>query len=175
MTIGAPRAPVSLIEYASATCSHCAAFHESNWSLLKSRYIDAGRVRFTLREMVTPPPAVAFAMFQLARAEGADSAEYFRRLAILYQRQQALFQSGTMAGVRAALVALGGEWGLTEPQVTASLNDEVGADRIRRSIAEAQARGVTSTPSFFLNGERVSDPAFRTPDGMTRILDAATG
>jgi protein-disulfide isomerase len=174
MTIGAARARALLVEYASTTCPHCAAFHEQNWAALKANYIDPGRVRLTLREMLTPPPGVALAMFQLARAEGADANEYFRRLAILYQRQPRFFELSTMEELRLALVSLGGEWGLTEAQVMAALTDEAGVARIRRSIAEAQTRGVTGTPAFFLNGERIEDPAFHTPQGMARVLNAAT-
>ena len=135
MTIGAAGARVSLVEYASTTCPHCAAFHEHNWAALKADYIDTGRVRLTMRELLTPPPAVALAMFQLARAQGADGNEYFRRLAILYQRQRAFFQAGTNETLRVGLVRLGGEWGLTEAQVMASLNDETGISRIRRSCS----------------------------------------
>jgi protein-disulfide isomerase len=175
MTIGAAGARVSLVEYASTTCPHCAAFHEHNWAALKADYIDAGRVRLTMRELLTPPPAVALAMFQLARAQAADANEYFRRLAILYQRQRAFFQAGTNENLRIGLVRLGGEWGLTEAQVMASLNDENGIARIRRSIAQAETQGVTGTPTFFLNGQRVADPAFHTPEGMARALNAAAG
>jgi protein-disulfide isomerase len=173
MTIGVATAPVSLVEYASTTCPHCAHFHETNWATLKASYIDTGRVRLTMREMLTPPPQVALAMFQLARAQGADGNEYFRRLAILFHRQQAFFDAGTMEAVRALFVDVGAEFGLTEAQVLASLNDQNGVARIRRSIAEAQTRGVTATPTFFLNGERVTDQAFHTTDGMRRLLDAA--
>lgn len=69
VTIGATNAPLHLIEYASLTCPHCAEFHAAAWSTLQSRYIETGRVRFTFREMATAPPAVALAMFQLARCE----------------------------------------------------------------------------------------------------------
>lgn len=174
MTIGAATARASLIEYASTTCPHCAAFHEHNWAILKADYIDTGRLRLTLREMATPPPAVAVAMFQLARAQGAGAAEYFRRLAVLYERQQGIFQVRTMAELRTIFVALGAEWGMSEDEVMAALTDESGAERVRRSMDEASRRGVDSTPTFFLNGERITDGAFHTPDGMRRRLDAAT-
>ncbi|MEZ5995342.1 MAG: thioredoxin domain-containing protein [Hyphomonadaceae bacterium] len=172
MTIGAETAPVHLFEYASATCPHCAHFHESNWEALKSNYIDAGHVRFTLREMATPPPVVAFGMFQLARCGDATAQEYFRRLAVLFQRQRAILETGSMAGVRDSLLALGGEWGLSPEQVMASLNDEQGADRLTRSIEGANARGVTATPAFFIGDEHITDTAFQRPEGMARILDA---
>lgn len=63
MTIGSATAPVQLVEYASAACSHCAHFHATNWATLKTNYIDTGRVRLTLSEMLTAPAAVAFGMF----------------------------------------------------------------------------------------------------------------
>lgn len=173
MTIGAPNAPVHLVEYASATCPHCAHFHETNWALLKANYIDTGRVRFTMREMATPPASVAVAMFQVARCGGASADEYFRRLAILYQRQRAILETGSMNGVRDALFALGGEWGLSNDQVWAAITDAAGSARVRQSIEEAASRGVTGTPTFFLADQRVSDPTFLTPAGMTSILDAA--
>lgn len=172
-TLGAANAPLHLVEYASATCPHCAHFHETNWARLKSGYIDTGRVRYTLREMVTPPPAVAVAMFQVARCNGADAAEYYRRLGILFERQRAILSGGTMASVRDALFAVGAEWGLSNEQVWASITDQAGAARIQRSISEASARGVASTPTFYLNDQYQTDPAILTPEGMAAILDAA--
>ena len=160
------------MEFASATCPHCATFHATNWANLKTNYIDTGRVRLTMQEMLTPPPMVAFGMFQLARCGGADAPEYFRRLGILFERQHAILATGTIAGVRDSLVAAGGEWGLTPDQVMASFSDQAGSDRIMRSIAVADSLGVTSTPTFILNGQRV-DGAFQTAEGMMRILDAA--
>jgi protein-disulfide isomerase len=173
MTIGAASASVHLVEYASATCPHCAHFHETNWPLLKANYIDTGRVRFTMREMATPPASVAVAMFQLARCNGVSADEYFRRLAILYQRQRAILETGSMTGVRDALFALGGEWGLSNDQVWTAMTDTAGAQRVRQSIDEAATRGVTGTPTFFLSDQRVADQTFLTPAGMTAILDAA--
>jgi protein-disulfide isomerase len=173
VTIGSARARLHLIEYASATCAHCAAFHAAAWSTLRSRYVETGRLRFTLREMATPPAPVALAMFQLARCETNDGDEYLRRVAILFERQRAIFAAGTGAGVRDALLALGGEWGLTPDQVMACLTDPAGPQRIMRSMDQAASLGISSTPSFILNGDRIQDPSFHTLEGLTRILDAA--
>lgn len=172
MTIGAANAPLHLVEYASLTCPHCAQFSETNWTVLKANYIDTGRVRFTFRELVTPPPQVAFVMFQLARCGGADAPEYFRRVHILFERQAAILGTGTMIGVRDALFAIGAEWGLSQEQILAAFADPVGNDRIRRSIDEAAHRGINSTPTFLIGDQLVTDGAFQTPDGMTRILNA---
>jgi protein-disulfide isomerase len=171
MTLGAANAPLHLIEYASAICPHCAHFHETNWATLKSAYIDAGRVRFTLHEMVTPPPAVALAMFQLARCGDSGADEYFRRLGVMFEQRARILETGTVAGVRDTLVALGGRWGLSAAQVMASLNDQQGVERMRRSIEEATRAGVSSTPTFIAAGELITDQDFHTPEGMRRILD----
>jgi len=173
MSIGPASARVHLIEYASATCPHCAEFHHENWETLKTRYIDTGRIRFTMREMATAPAPVALAMFQLARCGNADAPEYFRRLAILFERQRAILETGTMQGVRTALLSAGAEWQLSETQVLASLNDQAGIDRIMRSINEAAARGVNSTPSFYLGDTPVDHASFHSPADVVRTLDAA--
>jgi len=172
ISLGAADAPVRLIEYASLTCPHCAQFHATNWNVLRSEYIDRGRVHFTIRELATPPAGVAVGMFQLARCGDATPDEYFRRVSILFAQQQAILGAGSGIGIRDALVRLGGEWGLAEAQVMASLTDASGVERIRRSMARAQTDGVTGTPAFLLNGTLVTDHAFHTPEGMRRILDA---
>jgi protein-disulfide isomerase len=172
VTIGTANARLHLVEYASLTCPHCAEFHAAAWSTLQSRYIETGRVRFTFREMATAPPAVALAMFQLARCETTAPGEYLRRVSILFAQQRAILGTGTMAGVRDSLFAIGGQWGLSAEQIMACFNDEAGPTRITRSMEQANALGITSTPSFLVNGQRVTDPAFHTLAGMTATLDA---
>ena len=172
MSIGAANAPLHLEEYASAACTHCAHFHEANWTQLKRHYIDTGRLRLTMKEILTQPAAIAFGMFQLARCSNADGAEYFRRLGILFERQHTILSSGTVGAAVAIFVSTGSEWGLTEGQVVASLNDQAGQERIMRSINAAGAIGINSTPTFVLNGARLG-AEFQTPEAMTRILDAA--
>jgi protein-disulfide isomerase len=173
MTIGSASAPLDLVEFASMTCPHCAHFHQANWETLKRNYIDTGRVRLTLHEMLTQPAQGAFAMFQLARAADADAPEYFRRVAILFERQQAIFANvATVGDLVNNLAAAGAEWGLSRDQVMASLQDPAAGPRMQRSIAEADAQGVTATPTFFLNGARLGAD-FQTPEVLVRTLDAA--
>ena len=172
MTIGAADAPLHLIEFASLTCPHCAQFHVENWETLRTRYIDTGRVRFTLQEMMTAPAGVAVGMFQLARCGGASATEYMRRVSILFARQRAILETGTMIGVRDALIAAGAEWGLTEAQVMQDLMDPAGGQRVQRSAEAAAALGVDHTPSFSFNGVIDDDHAFLTREGMVSMLDA---
>ncbi len=67
---GSPSAPITIIEYASMTCTHCAAFHNTTWAELKSKYIDTGRAKFILREFPLDP--LAAAAFMLGRCAGPD-------------------------------------------------------------------------------------------------------
>ncbi|MCX7358324.1 MAG: thioredoxin domain-containing protein [Alphaproteobacteria bacterium] len=172
LSIGDPSAPVQLVEYASMACPHCAHFHAENYAQLKTNYIDAGRVRLTMQEMLTEPAIAAFGMFQLARCGQVDGAEYFRRMGILFDRQHAIVSGGTVGALIESLVATGGEWGLSREQVMASLQDEAGQQRISRSIEAANAAGVTATPTFFINGQRAPD-TFVTSAGLISALDAA--
>jgi protein-disulfide isomerase len=169
MVIGSANAPVTLIEYASTTCPHCAEFHETVWDQLKTNYIDTGRVRFIFREFPTAPAAVAVAGFQLARCGGATPEQYFTRIGELFRQQRALFASGTMEGVRAKLIEIGGAAGLSEPQVLQCISDEAGAERIRR-IMEG-ANNVTGTPTFIINGTKFEQAP--TYENLSRALDAA--
>ncbi|MGE0740380.1 MAG: thioredoxin domain-containing protein [Hyphomonadaceae bacterium] len=173
VTVGADNARIHLVEYASMTCPHCAHFHAEAWAALKAEYIDTGRVKYTLREMATPPAVVALGMFQVARCETTDPHEYFRRVAILFERQPQILSAGTIAGVQQTLVALGAEWQLSEAQIVACLTDAAGRERIIRSIEAADARGVTGTPAFFLNDARLDDPNIHSLAGLRQILDAA--
>lgn len=174
MVLGEANAPLTLIEYASSTCPHCAHFHETVWETLKTNYIDTGKVRFVYREYPTAPAPVAVAAFQVARCGGASNEQYFTRLGEIYRQQHAMFATGTMEGVRAKLVEIGAAAGLTQDQVMQCITDEAGAERIRR-VVEAGDRDfqITGTPTFILNGSKVEDPAIQTPEGLSRILDAA--
>lgn len=173
MALGAENAPVTLIEYASSTCPHCAEFHETVFEQLKTTYIDTGRVRYVFREYPTAPAAVAVAGFQLARCGGASPEQYFNRLGELFRQQRAIFAAGTMDGIRQKFIEIGGAAGLSQEQVMQCITDEAGAERIQRIVQGADQFNVTGTPTFILNGRKVDDPGIVTWEGMSRILDAA--
>ena len=171
MVLGAENAPVTLVEYASSTCPHCAEFHETSWEQLKTTYIDTGRVRFVFREFPTPPPAIAVAGFQLARCGGATPEQYFTRLDELFRQQAAMFATGSIEGVRAKLIEIGSAAGLSEQQVTDCINDQQGAERIRRLVEAGRQDGVTGTPTFVINGTKFEQAP--TYENLSRALDAA--
>jgi protein-disulfide isomerase len=175
MVLGAENAPVTIIEYASTTCPHCAEFHEAVWEQLKTTYIDTGRVRFIFREFPTPPQQVAVAGFQLARCGGATSEQYFTRVGELFRQQRAMFASGSMEGVRAKLIEIGGAAGLTEEQVNTCITDESGAERIRRVVEGSDQFNITGTPTIIINGRKVEDANVVTWEGLQSHIEEALG
>lgn len=173
VVLGAENAPVTIIEYASTTCPHCAALHEASWEQLKTNYIDTGRVRFVFREFPTPPAAVAVASFQLARCGGAAPEQYFVRLGELFRQREAMFASGTMEGVRRKLVEIGMAAGLSEAQIEECITDNEGAERTRR-LVEAGNRefNVSGTPTIIINGRKL-EPTPQNYDDFARAIEAA--
>lgn len=159
---GAKDAPVTVIEYASMTCTHCAAFHAETWPTLKAKYIDTGKLRFVLREFPLDP--VATAAFMLGRCAGPD-----RRNALL----DLLFdQQKTWAFVDHKAEALAGtvkQAGMTVTALEACLKDQ---NLYRSVIAErdlaGQDFGVEATPTFFIDGVRYSGEM--TIDELDRII-----
>ena len=173
MTLGVENAPITLIEYASATCPHCATFHEEAFEQLKTNYIDTGRVRYVFREYPTAPAPVAVAAFQLARCGGASEEQYFARLGEIFRQQQAMFASGSMEGVRNKLIEIGNAAGLTTEQVTQCISDEAGAERIRRIVDQGNREfSISGTPTFIINGEKVE--GIGNYETLSRALEAAS-
>jgi protein-disulfide isomerase len=173
MTLGSANARATLIEYASATCPHCAHFHETVWDQLKANYIDTGKLRFIFREFPTPPEAVAVAGFQLSRCGGATPEQYFARLGEIFRQQHDMFASGTMEGVRAKLLEIGASSGLSEQQVMQCISDDAGPERIRRIEDGSRQFNVTGTPTLILNGRKLEDPRALTYEGLSQMIDQA--
>jgi len=173
MTLGSATAPVTLIEFASASCPHCAHFHETVFPQLKANYIDTGKVYFVFREMLTNPGAVALAGFQVSRCNGATPDQYFTRLGEFFAGQHAMFQVGTMQAVLDALLEVGAHAGLSRDQVMSCVNDLNGQERLQRLNENANQFNVTGTPTLILNGQKLEDPAALTYDGLSHILDQA--
>lgn len=160
MVLGSRSAPVTVVEYASVTCPHCAHWHEDVFPEFRRRFIDTGRVRFVFREMPTAPAPVAVGGFILARCAGPD--RYFDVIADLMQSQQAV-----IAAPYAQLAAIGARHGVDAAAFEACINDEAAFEAMNTRVEAALAAGVTSTPSFFVDGRAV-------PSGETlAALEAA--
>jgi protein-disulfide isomerase len=145
--MGDPKAPVTIIEYASMTCSHCAHFATTTFPVLKARYIDTGKVRYILREFPLDP--LAAGAFMLARCAGDD--KYFPLVEKLFAEQKnwAFVQNPIQP-----LFAVAKTAGFTEQSFEKCLSDQKLLDNIDETRQRAQQKfGVNSTPTFFINGK----------------------
>jgi protein-disulfide isomerase len=151
MSLGSPRAPVTVIEYASLGCSHCATWSREVFPAFKARFVVTGKVRFVLREMLTGDPDVAAAGFLTARCAGA--AHYFQVVEGLFAAEPQMAADGDDLP---SLLKVAGAAGLTKAQVSACLSDHAAlADLEKRVDAHVQADHVNGTPMFDVNGTRL--------------------
>jgi protein-disulfide isomerase len=145
--LGDAKAPVTIIEYASMTCTHCAEFYVKTFPLLKANYIDKGKVRFSLREFPLDPLAAAAAM--LARCSG-DKREPMVELLFQTQRNWAFVNNPVEA-----LIGVIKQTGMNEKTFEACLNDQKLFEKIDAvRAAGSQKFGIHATPTFFINGEK---------------------
>ncbi len=159
--VGKPDAPVTIIEYASMTCSHCATFHAATWPTLKSKYIDAGKVRFALREFPLDP--LALAAFMLARCAGDDRREAVVEL--LFARQREWLVEKPVA----ALMGVVKEAGFTQESFESCLKNQQLYDAVSQTRDRASQKfGINSTPTFFINGKRQTGAI--TVDELDKLL-----
>ncbi len=144
--VGKPDAPVTIVEYASLTCSHCAHFHETTWPTLKSKYIDAGKVRFVLREFPLDPVAAAGSM--LARCAGDDKRQSV--VDLLFSNQSKWLVDKPVDALRDLLK----QAGFTQESFDACLKNQQLYDAVIKTREAASEKfGVNSTPTFFINGK----------------------
>lgn len=150
--IGSGDAPLTLTEYASVACPHCASFHEEVWPMMLTDYIETGQVRFVFREMITGTPQFALAGFALAHCVPEE--RYFDMIDILFQQQRAIFQAARApGGAREQYLAIARSMGLSEAEFESCLTDEDINAQIVANHEQALADGIDSTPRFLLNGE----------------------
>ena len=147
--LGPADAKVTVIEYASMTCSHCAHFHETTWPELKKKYIDTGKIRFTLREFPLDP--LAMAGFMLARCNGND--KYYPMTDLLFAQQKNWAFVDKPVDALSTLVK---QAGFTQESFEACLKRQDIYDAITQVKYGGAKAGVDATPTFFVNGQKVS-------------------
>ncbi|WP_108879650.1 thioredoxin domain-containing protein [Anderseniella sp. Alg231-50] len=163
-TLGPDDASVIVVEYASATCPHCAAFHNGTFKELKSEFIDTGKIKFISREF--PLDDLALAGFMVARCVPDD--KYFGMLDLIYEQQR------TWAGqnARTELLKMAKLAGLSEADFDACLKNEdlaKGILAIRKDGAEKF--DVKATPTFYVNGKKLEGN--RDIAGFRKAIEAA--
>jgi protein-disulfide isomerase len=153
MTMGDASAKVKLVEYASASCTHCAKFNNETFPAFKAKYIDTGKVHYTLKEFLTPPNEVSAAGFLIARCAGKD--KYFTVLDSIFKNQNEMFQTGDFRGV---LLRIAQSAGMTEQQFNACVQDEAALKALDARVTRAvQQDKITGTPTFVVNGKKIAE------------------
>ena len=146
MALGEEDAPITVIEYASMTCSHCATFHNNIYPEFKTRYIDTGKVRFIFREYPLDP--LAAGAFMLARCTDDN---YFPFVEMLFHQQDAWTRTNDPVN---ALLNLSKQAGFTEESFDKCLSNQQLLDGINEVKDRADKLfDVNSTPTFFVNGQ----------------------
>lgn len=162
LTLGNKDAKVTIVEYASMSCGHCARFHATTYPKLKEKYIDTGKVFFVLREFPLNNLAAAGAM--LARC--ADSpAKSIGLIDVLFEKQRDWVSNEAVP----ELLKIAKQAGFTEESFNKCLQDDKLLAKLsaRRDKADKEF-GVDATPSFFINGKR-----FRSPDMSIEAFEKA--
>jgi protein-disulfide isomerase len=144
-SLGNADAPVTIVEYASMTCGHCAHFHETTLPALKEKYIDTGKARLIFREFPFDPRAEAG--FMLARCSNDN---YFPMIDVLFKQQQ---NWASVENAKDALLQISKLAGFSQESFEACLTDQ----KLLEDVRAVQKRGsdefkVDSTPTFFING-----------------------
>ncbi len=159
--IGDANAPVTIVEYASMTCPHCASFHEHTFPALDDKYIKTGKVKFILREFPLDPRAEAG--FMLARC--SDN-KYYPMVDVLFKQQM---NWAAVQDARTALLNIAKLAGFTQESFEACLTDQKLLDDVRAVRAKGAELGVTATPTFFINGKKYSGAM--SIEQMSAIID----
>jgi len=150
MALGSASAPVTVVEYSSMTCPHCAAFADNVLPMLQSKYIDTGKVRFVSREFPLEIKAAGASMLARCAANG-DAQKYFDAVAMLFKQQEALIEHTTDT-----LKAVGSKFGMSAEAVETCEKDNALLDKLKADQDFAyDTLKVDATPTFFINGERV--------------------
>jgi protein-disulfide isomerase len=156
-SVGKADAPVTVTEYASASCTHCAQFNNEVFPQAKAKYVDTGQVHWVLREILTGPESVSAAGFLTARCAGPDKAysvldAIYRSMATPEQAQDFL-----VTEPRAALLRIAQSAGMTEKQFDDCVNDKKALEALTKRVQRNAKDGIKGTPTFFINGVQLDN------------------
>ena len=154
--IGNANAVVTIVEHASVVCGACANWHMTVYPELKKKYVDSGLVRFVFREFPTSPENLAQAGFMIANCSGED--KFFENISLQFKRQRQIFAAAGAGGgkVKDEYIAIAKAGGLSEEEFEQCLANPEEKARYTMIVQNGIDAGVTGTPSFFINGEKMS-------------------
>ncbi|MPQ94404.1 DsbA family protein [Thioclava sp. JE_KL1] len=165
VVLGQEDAPVTVIEYASYTCPHCAEWHKVEYPQLKKNYIDTGKVKFIQREVYFDK----FGVWAGLIAQCGGDPKYYAISDMIYNKQKDWIGDGKPQTIADNLRKIGLQAGLSNDQVTACMNDEKRAERMVATFQKnAGDDKIDATPTFIIDGEKHSNMAW---DDFKKILD----
>lgn len=168
MVIGLANAPITIIEYASLTCPHCATFHTTSFPRLKAEYVDKGLVRFVYRDF--PLDRAALWASMLARCAGPD--RYFAFLDVLFRQQSTWARGSDPQAIQDNLKRIARLGGISDQGFHACLSDKA----VETAVLEQSLKGerefkVSSTPTLIINGQKhTGSVAFEDLDKILKPL-----
>lgn len=166
IALGAEDAPLTIYEYASFTCSHCASFHNTTWPKLKAEYVDTGKVRFIQRDVYFD--AVGLWAGVLARCGGDQ--KYYPISSMLYGEQANWIAGKDGEEIAANLKKIGVKAGISPDQAEACWNDKAKVEQLVATFQQnATADEIEATPTFIIGGEKVPNQGW---DGLKAIIEA---
>jgi protein-disulfide isomerase len=170
MSLGNPAAKVTVIEYASVACPHCAAFNNDVFPAIKTQFIDTGKIHYVFREMLVggdEEVSMAAAGFLTARCAGKD--KYFSVVDAIFHGQQAMIEAND---VRGGLLKIAESAGMTEPQFTACISDDKAIKALNSRVETYEKRDhIDATPTFVINGKATTGEA--SLQTLTAAINAA--
>ena len=165
MVQGAEDAPITVIEYASFTCPHCARFHSDVYKLLRKNYIDTGKVKFIFREVYFDKYGMWASM--IARCSGPD--RFFGMTDLILNSQSTWARAGDDLAIVEALRKIGRLSGMQDAALDSCLQD---GEKLRALVGwykeNAQRDGIQSTPSFLIDGQPYKNMDY---EEFAKILD----
>ena len=165
MSLGNPKARIQVTEYASMSCPHCAHFNADVFPELKRKYIDTGKVHYTLKEFLTPPEQVAATGFILARCGGA--AKYFPMVDGVFRSQS----QWTQGNIFPVLLGVAQANGMTEDQVKACMADTDALKALNDRVQAAVEKDhIESTPTLVVNGKAIPNDTEVTVEILEKAI-----
>ena len=174
IALGEADAPITMVEYASWTCPACLQFHTDVIPMLKTDYIETGKVKFVFREFPTQPANITVAGFALARCAGEDN--YYAVIDDLFAAQTNVLNMIRSGGnIEGALRNVASSYGIQGDAFNDCLANKDVTYAIGESVMKGDSQGVNSTPTVFINGKKLQGYDWRNAEGMRAVLDAELG
>jgi protein-disulfide isomerase len=168
MALGNSRAPVTVVEYGSVGCPHCGVWAREVFPAFKKKYVDTGKVRFVLREMLTGDPTLAAVGFLMARCAGP--ARYFDVVEAIFEAQPQMELDGRALP---SLLRIANQEGMNEAQFNACVSDPAALKALQaRSDSYAEIDKITGTPTFVVGDKML--PGDQTLEALDAAIAAAT-